>query len=856
MRQFVVLIRDAFFEQIRRAIRQIKVSELDHGHLDRPWELTLSHSVHSSSRGLSLLIWVALSPVWVTPLLVSPLLVSPASAAETWPLVPDPPATTPKWSELEGKAIDNPGANQDVIRSATGAPVLVTGHAAGSTARTVWSLTDFSKLGTLAGRFDTSAGGFAVSPDGKLVTIVKKKNFSSLGAEVWSVEESKKLKAMDAGPTAEPIVWSGFVSSSLLLTFHADDQGKTKLRLIDVTADKPAQEIAGPQNADPRLVSLSPGGQLFAMGLKDGSVTVIDLREKQSHKPFRLPSPKDFGKCIGVKFSPDGTELGALFSSSDAATVNGEIAVAAWNLADGEFAVQLKEVRLDPPLETIPVAPPATGATLVNLDWLPDGTALLVGNKTLIDRESGHTVWRLKLPATGLVKFAPEFLGTDYMLLPGRPGQLGTLKLPWREIDSGLKALQSKSPAWLQPGDKVSLQFEFGGLRFQTPDQVKTAITTSLQTKLEDSGFEVADKQPVTLKVAYAESSGSTLQKRDDDFPFPRPPSFRPPGFPGRFPRQRGTADETTGTGTAFVIHPDGYLLTCAHVVGTAAAVQVKVGEKNYYGRVVAKNVPLDFALLKIEVKNLAALPLADSSKLELGEEVRAVGYPLSSALGESIKATRGTLAGLVKKDSHTMFQIDASINPGNSGGPLINDLGEVVGINSAKLVGAEVDNVGFSIPINDVKAMLQEQKVKFETKGAQAKLSGPDLIKRVTPAVAFVTTTGGIEAGPDGDSTVVVTRIACLISLMIKDHPEPVWSEQIVVEPRSLRVNGQLTEQRARDLAFETFTQRLATLSLPYYISKDPTPITLPVITDLSAPDAQPQPVSTPRKTRRGMSN
>lgn len=786
-------------------------------------------------------------------------------AAEKWSLLPDPPETMPAWQGLDGKTIDFPTAagrgDVEIIRPATGAAVLLTGHATGSTTRDVWSLTDFSKIGTLTGRFDTAAGSFAVSPDGKLIAVVKKKNFSNVGAEVWSVEEGKKLKSVDVGTTAEPVAWSGFTSPAMLLTFHAGEQGKTRLRLIDVTADKPATEIDGPLNVDTRLVSLSPGGHLLAVGLKDGNLAVIDLRDKQSPKPVKITAPKDFGKCIGVKFAPDGTELGGVFSISDAATQNGELAIAAWNLSDGQQSVNLAEVELGPTGQTTPANPANSGPLVLPFDWLPDGSAYLLGNQTLVDRDTGHVVWRLKLPVTGFEKLPPVLLGTDHLLIPHRPAaatQLAALKLPWKEIDSGLKALQSKAPAWLQPGDKLSLAFEFGGLRFQTPDQVKTALTAKLQTKLQAAGFDIAENQPVTLKVAYAESSGSTLQKREDGFPFPgsriRPPGF-PPGF-GPF-RRRGIADDgPIGTGTAFVIHADGYLLTCAHVVGSAPSVQVKIGEQTYHGRVIAKNVPLDFALLKVEVKNLPVLPLSDSSKIELGEEVRAMGYPISNLLGESIKATRGTLAGVVKKDGKTMFQVDASINPGNSGGPLVNDFGEVVGINSAKLIGADVDNVGFSIPINEVKAMLQEQKVTFQGKGAAAKLTGPELIKRVTPAVAFVTSTGGVDVGIEGTSSVVVTRIACLISLVVKDHPDPVWTEQIVIDPSSLRVQGQLTEQKARDIAFEGLTQRISNLSLPYYISKDTTPVTLPVVTDLTAIDQQPQPVSSPRKTRRGLSN
>ena len=780
-----------------------------------------------------------------------------AFAAEKWPLAADPPASTPAWSGLEGKAIDIPGnfnpTGTEVVLPATGASVVLVGNATGSTSRDVWSLADFSRIGTLSGRFDTSPGSYAISPDGKLWTTAKKKNFASVGLEVWSLAEGKKLKFIDLCPSAEPVVWSGFLSPTRLLTVHQDEQGKTNLRLLDVTGDQSPAVIAGPSSVDKRLIGVSPGGNLLGTASKDG-IDVIDLRDKQSHKPFRLPVPKEFGACTGLQFSSDGTELAALFA--DPAAKGTAIGLLAWNLPDGQLAVNLKSVKLGATGDVPNLLP---NAPLPAFQLLPDGSAFLVGNKTLIDRDTGHVSWRLKLPADGLEKLPHQFLGTDYLLLPRKAGtnrQMQAFKLPWPEIDSGLKSLHSAGPAWLKPGDKLSLQFEFGGLRFQTPDQVKSALTAQLMTTLQAGQFEVAPDQPVTLKVAYAESAGSTLEKRDDMFPFPGIPR-RPFPFPRRpFPGLRGTADgEVRGTGTAFVINADGYLLTCAHVVGSAASVQVKIGEQTYHGRVVAKNVPLDFALLKVEVKNLPVLPLADSSKIELGEEVRAVGYPISTVLGESIKVTRGTLAGRINKDNKVMFQIDASINPGNSGGPLVNDQGEVVGINSAKLIGEDVDNVGLSIPINEVKAMLKEQKVTFQEKGSDKKLAGPELVKRVTPAVAFVTSTGGSDVGPT-NTTVVVTRIACQLSLLVKGQPEPVWMEQFVIEPSRLRFQGELSEQKARDMAFDSVKERLANLSLPYFISKDPTPVVLPVVTDLAGADQQQMPLSAPRKTRRGFSN
>ena len=137
------------------------------------------------------------------------------------------------------------------------------------------------------------------------------------------------------------------------------------------------------------------------------------------------------------------------------------------------------------------------------------------------------------------------------------------------------------------------------------------------------------------------------------------------------------------GTGTGFVVNANGYLITCAHVVEGASKIEVAVAGRVLPGTVLAIDHEQDLALVRIQASGLATVPLADSEAAELGGEVWAVGYPLSSVLGDNIKTTRGTLSGINKKSGHKVFQVDAAINPGNSGGPLFTASGGVLGINA-----------------------------------------------------------------------------------------------------------------------------------------------------------------------------
>lgn len=193
------------------------------------------------------------------------------------------------------------------------------------------------------------------------------------------------------------------------------------------------------------------------------------------------------------------------------------------------------------------------------------------------------------------------------------------------------------------------------------------------------------------------------------------------------------------GSGTGFLVTSDGYLVTCAHVVENATKIDVVVGAQTMPGQVIAMDKPHDLAIVRVSATNLPIVPLANSDAVQLAQEVRAVGFPLSNVLGESVKITRGTVSGMVNSEGRRLFQVDASINPGNSGGPVVNELGHVVGVASAKLAGEDIDGVGFAVISNDVQALLNAHRVPFQAAQGGARLDGPELARRVAPAVVML---------------------------------------------------------------------------------------------------------------------
>lgn len=195
-------------------------------------------------------------------------------------------------------------------------------------------------------------------------------------------------------------------------------------------------------------------------------------------------------------------------------------------------------------------------------------------------------------------------------------------------------------------------------------------------------------------------------------------------------------------TGSGFVLSSDGYVMTCAHVVEGATKIEVVISGQSYPGQVVVFDNALDLAVVRLVAANLPVLPLADSDKVEVAQEVRTVGFPLSTVLGDSVKVTRGAIAGRV--EGRKVFQIDGSINPGNSGGPVVNEMGQLVGVASSKLASEDIDGVGFAVPSNAVQTLLRSKGVPFQLAEGGARLEGPELARRVTPSVALFKVTIG----------------------------------------------------------------------------------------------------------------
>jgi serine protease Do len=196
------------------------------------------------------------------------------------------------------------------------------------------------------------------------------------------------------------------------------------------------------------------------------------------------------------------------------------------------------------------------------------------------------------------------------------------------------------------------------------------------------------------------------------------PPQFRGTPWEDMFRGQQGGAMPRAGSGSGFIISPDGYILTNNHVVEGADRVNVILSDKREFeARVVGRDPNTDVAVVKIDARNLPTVRLGDADALEVGDWVLALGYPLD--LGQTttagIVSAKGRTIGIFQRSGadaplEHFIQTDAAINPGNSGGPLVDLQGRVIGINSAIASPTGFySGYGFAVPINLARRVAED---------------------------------------------------------------------------------------------------------------------------------------------------
>jgi S1-C subfamily serine protease len=250
----------------------------------------------------------------------------------------------------------------------------------------------------------------------------------------------------------------------------------------------------------------------------------------------------------------------------------------------------------------------------------------------------------------------------------------------------------------------------------------------------EDNNFVVAVVNKVEPAVVQINTSRTVRSQVPEVFNDPFYRRFFGQQVPVQ-PQQR----VERGLGSGFVINPNGQILTNAHVVNNADTVTVSFSDgRTVQGKVLGQDTVTDIAVVQVPGNNLPTVELAKSEQVQPGQWAIAIGNPLG--LQETVtvgvvSATDRSISDIGLSDSRVGFiQTDAAINPGNSGGPLLNARGQVIGVNTAIIQGAQ--GIGFAIPIDTAQRIAQQLitqgKVEHPFVGIQMLALTPEVKQRI----------------------------------------------------------------------------------------------------------------------------
>ncbi|MCC3503606.1 MAG: trypsin-like peptidase domain-containing protein [Microcoleus sp. PH2017_19_SFW_U_A] len=267
---------------------------------------------------------------------------------------------------------------------------------------------------------------------------------------------------------------------------------------------------------------------------------------------------------------------------------------------------------------------------------------------------------------------------------------------------------------WKQPAIQLRANSGDAGQRTVQPRlQVPASTKPQASSKVLPSVPLSGDAANVNFIVAAVAKVGPAVVRIDASRKVkPGNRGVSPEDFFGGQPNSGGRGGIERGTGSGFAIGTDGVILTNAHVVEGADTVNVTLKDgRSYQGRVLGADKVTDVAVVKIEANDVPVVTIGNSDKLLSGEWAIAIGNPLgldNSVTAGIISATGRSSTEVGVPDKRIGFiQTDAAINPGNSGGPLLNASGEVIGMNTAIIQGAQ--GLGFAIPIQAAQEVAQE---------------------------------------------------------------------------------------------------------------------------------------------------
>jgi hypothetical protein len=448
----------------------------------------------------------------------------PTEGADAWNVKPDPitdPVKIPtKWTTSIPVSLGS-----RVIYPNTASPFVAIGqNRDDDDVRELWDLRDQTKKGTIRGKAGSLIKEvFRLSPDGKrLAGRAGESSMQTPNIEIWSFETGERVRRIEPSPAPKELDVFEFAGPNRLALVNETDKLK-KIQVVDLDTGKTLWSHTAPDGFVPATLAVSPAAKYIAYL---GKKRLYVLHADTGRPAGQLDTTEALGAALS--FSPDGKEIAGLYFESPGGRLM------AWDIEKGTVSVDY-HLAAGP---TFPVGGQFVGGP--KIDWLPDGSAWLLADHAIVDRDNGRWVWTLIQAKNDIGGLSPKILDADHALaLVGRPmaaKRLEVITLPWPQIDASLKAAQSESPAILRPGDSIGLKFYIEKLRGSSAQEVQAELAKALTASLEAQGMRVADGQTVVLHVRYnEEETGSPLYARKlgerFDFRNPTGPAYHATKF-------------------------------------------------------------------------------------------------------------------------------------------------------------------------------------------------------------------------------------------------------------------------------------------------------------------------------------
>jgi S1-C subfamily serine protease len=216
----------------------------------------------------------------------------------------------------------------------------------------------------------------------------------------------------------------------------------------------------------------------------------------------------------------------------------------------------------------------------------------------------------------------------------------------------------------------------------------------------------------------------------------------------GEDPDSGEHGDNVSSSGTGFYVHYDGYLITNDHVVAECKSISVQLHDKELPTIIVRTDPTNDIALLKTEKTPKVIGVFRQGRSVRTGEEIFAIGYPLTQVLSDDLKITDGLVNSLKGLGNNSrMLQISAPVQPGNSGGPLLDRYGNIVGVVTSKIDAVKIaqytgdvpQNINFALKASVVRDLLDSEEIDYGVAPSQKKMEVVDIFRMAKEFTALV---------------------------------------------------------------------------------------------------------------------